>query len=603
MTDVSVIIPARNERFLTPTIKDLVKNTRADTEIIAVLEGYWPDDIVESPKVHYIHFAKPRGMRRALNAGVAIARGKYVMKLDGHCMVAEGFDKVLAETCQDNWVCIPTRHRLDPENWTINNGGRPPINYQYINMENDGLDGKEWRAKNRDRSLDAVLIDDLIAAQGSTYFLPRDLWYELELLDVESYGTFRKDPQEVIFKCWTSGGRVVRVKETWYAHLYKGKRYGRGYSTSKADWKKGDEYVKQWWTDSAWDKQKIPLREIFAMFPDMPGWEGHEWMKGATEKQEEQLPNLYQVLKIGDKPFSRPNPTREQSQFWNEGKWETFVDPLLPEGETFVEMGANAGLFLKLARDKGFKRVVGIEKDNAPVREGLRYRDAIGYDYDLRKRTLGTNFDIEDLPLADVTLLSTFHYYVDINAWMKYIDRLRTKTCYVVIVSRPELKEDRWLAKASLEAVRGYFHDWAEVGLIENVPKEGDSKPRDLYSIAFRSPTLSRVPIASINPRKIRGYHMHEAQLDLAQKILAGDLDLFDSDYYKAWRRRKKGKWSERTTHQFTTLKADMMKDVMDNGLKDPILVDHGMQLCDGGHRLVMLKAMGHESVIMRVVP
>lgn len=611
MVDVSVIIPARNERFLTKTIKDVVAKSRINTEVIAVLEGYWPDEIVRDPAVHYIHFSKPRGMRGALNAGVAIARGKFVMKLDGHCMMAEGFDEVLAEICRDNWVCIPTRHRLDPEAWEINNGNRPPINYQFINLANDNMDGKEWRAKNRDKSLEAVRVDDIIAAQGSMYFLPRALWYELGLLDIANYGSFRKDPQEVMFKCWTSGGRCVRVKDTWYAHLYKGKRYGRGYSTSKGDWAKGDTYVKKWWTDSAWDKQQIPLCEIFARFPDMPGWEEHPWMKDQPDLTHK-LPNLYQVLEVNGKPFSRPRPDKKASRFWNEGKWETFVEPLLPDdctNQTFVEMGCEAGLFLKLAKDKGFERVIGIEKNKTPVVEGQRFRDTIGYDYELLKCTLGGkfgesgNFDIDEMPIADVTLLSTFHYYVDINAWIRYVDRLKTKSCYVLIVSRPELKEDRWRAKASLAAAREYFHDWEEVGLIENVPTEGDSKPRNLYSIMFKNPLISRVAMNQFNPRKIRGYHMHEAQADLAQYlVIDAQFDLFDTDYYRAWTRRKSDKWSERTIRYVAQLKTNVMQDVRDNGLKDPLLVDSGMQLCDGGHRLAILKAMGHRSVIVRVI-
>ena len=119
----------------------------------------------------------------------------------------------------------------------------------------------------------------------------------MELLDEENYGTFRKDPQEVTFKCWTYGGRCVRVKDAWYAHLHKGRKYGRGYSASKRDHLKGDEYVKQWWTNSAWPKQKIPLEKIFAKFPDMPGWQDHEWMKGEkTAVNVQQLPNPYRMI-------------------------------------------------------------------------------------------------------------------------------------------------------------------------------------------------------------------------------------------------------------------------------------------------------------------
>lgn len=618
MADVSVIIPSRNEQFLTKTIRDVAAKSTIDTEVIAILDGYWPDEIVKDPKVHYIHFSKSRGMRAGLNAGVAIARGTFVMKLDAHCMVAPGFDKVLAETCRPNWICVPTRHRLDPEAWEINDGNRHPINYLYLDPKTDGINVKEWREKNRDRSFDAIRIDDIIGCQGSCIFLPRAYWYELELLDEANYGTFRKDPQEIMFKALSVGGRCVRVKDTWYAHLHKGRQYGRGYRPSKSDHRKGDTYVNKWLTDDAWDKQQIPFREIVAQFPGMPGWQDHPWMK---EKQEvnKDLPNLYQYLELPDgTPFSRPKPQRAKSRFWNEGKWETFVVPLMQgdvTDQTFVEMGADAGLFLKLATDHGYRRVIGVEKNQTPVRWGELYRDTLGYEYTLLKRSLGGKFhesgtfDIDELPVADLTLMSTFHYYININSWLKYVDRLRAKSCRVLLVSRTDLTfplgQNHWQAMADLEAVRGYFHDWQEVGRVEDVPKEGDAKPRDLYSVLFQSPVIQRMPIDDIDVRFGAGKdNMRQAVADLAEQIAAGDaFDLFATEYYDLWKKRKEGRWSERALRTFVNLKASVLEDVKVNGLKDPILVERkGLRLADGGHRLVMLKALGHESVIVRLV-
>jgi hypothetical protein len=54
--DLSVLIPARNEIFLKNTIEDILKNMRGDTQVIAVLDGYWPDPpIMDNDRVVLIH--------------------------------------------------------------------------------------------------------------------------------------------------------------------------------------------------------------------------------------------------------------------------------------------------------------------------------------------------------------------------------------------------------------------------------------------------------------------------------------------------------------------------------------------------------------------
>lgn len=281
MVTVTAIVLSRNEQFMTKTIMDLLDKSRGDVEIIAVLEGYWPDEIVDDNRVVYLHSGAPKGMRGAINAGVDIAHGEFVMKVDGHCMFGIGYDTILADICEPNWVCVPTRYRLEPETWTryedTPEEKRPPINYLYLKPNMNAMKVVEWRAKNKDRSLDAREVDDILTMQGSCFFIPKAYYRELELLDEENYGTFRKDPQEVSFKAWCSGGRTVRVRSTWYAHLHKGNQYPRGYPVDRSDWRKGDRYVKKWWTDSAWDKQTLSFKWLMMKFSDMPGWEDFDW--------------------------------------------------------------------------------------------------------------------------------------------------------------------------------------------------------------------------------------------------------------------------------------------------------------------------------------
>ena len=281
---ISVIIPARNERFLQKTISDLLAKAKGDIEVIAVLDGYWPPvQLVDHKNLVILHRGKPRGMRLGINDAAAMARGKYILKTDAHCMFDEGFDLKLIADCEKDWVVIPRRYRLDAEDWCINKDRQASIDHLYVcypdNPNDFGgptLTGREWRDYARKRN--DILIDDLMTFQGSCWFMHRDYFFELDGLDNEKYGTFGKEPQEIGFKAWLSGGRVVRNKKTWYAHLHKGRKYGRGYSLGKSMLHKGGKAINQWLVfGKAWDKQTLDLKWLVDKFAPVPGWDKCDW--------------------------------------------------------------------------------------------------------------------------------------------------------------------------------------------------------------------------------------------------------------------------------------------------------------------------------------
>lgn len=275
---VSIVIPARNERFLGKTIEDLLAKAQGEIEIIPILDGYWPDPpIVDDPRVVLLHRGKSRGMRNGINSAVAIAKGDYIMKIDAHCMVSEGYDVELAESCEPNWVVIPRRKRLDAENWTIQDVGKPDIDYEYLSFPDNpsdfggpGLNGRIWTERIVERK--EIMLDENLSFQGSCWFLPRDYFYKLELMDEANYGTFWNEAQEIGFKSWLSGGKVMTNKSVWYAHLHKGKKYGRGYNLDYSQLPIGATYTKKWMTNSAWDKQTVPFEDLIERFSPLPGW-------------------------------------------------------------------------------------------------------------------------------------------------------------------------------------------------------------------------------------------------------------------------------------------------------------------------------------------
>ena len=274
---VSIVIPSRNEKFLQNTIDDLLKNAEGEIEIIVILDGYMPE-LKKDDRVRFIHRGTPMGMRNGINAAVAISRGEYILKIDAHCMVDKGFDVKLAADCEDNWVVVPRRKRLDADNWCIQDVGKPDVDYEYLSFPDNpadfggpGLNGKIWTERAKERK--DILIDDNMSFQGSCWFMKKSYFYELELMDEENYGAFWNEAQEIGLKAWLSGGRVVTNKKTWYAHLHKGKKHGRGYRMDGSWLTKGATFTKNWLTfGKAWHKQTLPIEWLIEKFKPVPTW-------------------------------------------------------------------------------------------------------------------------------------------------------------------------------------------------------------------------------------------------------------------------------------------------------------------------------------------
>lgn len=265
---VSVVIPARNEQYLSKTIDGLLTNSSGNIEIIAVLDGYWPkyEELSFDKRVNYIHFTDARGMRNGINKAVDLANGRYILKTDAHCLWAKGYDQVLKESHQENWVVVPRRYSLDKETWT--NKNKPPVDYMYLSKD---LHGREWTDKN---AITETLpkIDDLMSSQGSAWFMTKDYYNSLDLLDESKYGSFWQEFQEIGLKCWLSGGEVKINKNTWYSHLHKDKIMGRGYRLGGDEQDNAAKEMNKWLTEKVFSKQIHDINWLIEKFKPVPTW-------------------------------------------------------------------------------------------------------------------------------------------------------------------------------------------------------------------------------------------------------------------------------------------------------------------------------------------
>ncbi len=269
---VSIIIPSRTDQFLQRTVDDLLSKAEGEIEVIVVLDGYWPNPMLgDDPKVVILHQGTVHGnvgMRGSINAGADIARGEYIMKIDEHCMVDQGYDIKLVADCEDNWVVIPRRYRLDAENWKVIEDSRPPIDYMYLENRSGYLHGAEWKRPERAD----ILIDDTMSFQGSCWFIKKKFWDEdIGPLDDANYGPFANEAQEIGNKAWLGGGAVKVNKKTWYAHWHKDKS-GYGFSHEQQrifheSVAKGRDYSADYWLNNKWPEKVHDFEWLTNKFP------------------------------------------------------------------------------------------------------------------------------------------------------------------------------------------------------------------------------------------------------------------------------------------------------------------------------------------------
>ena len=304
--DLSVIIPAREEMFLQKTIENVLENIEADTEVIAVLDGYWPEPpVLDNDRVVIIHHTVPVGQRGATNDGARLSQAKFVMKLDAHCAVDKGFDKKLMDGYEPDWTLVPTMWNLHAFDWKCNACG--DRTYQGPEPEKcqkcgeskgfervmvwkprDGRVTYSWRFDNemhfqywhhhrrRPETRRGSYIETM-SFIGACWFMSRDRYWELEGLD-ENHGIWGQVGTEVSCKSWLSGGKLLTSKKTWFAHMFRTKNVGFGfpYPISGNAQERARKYSRDLWTNNKWPKQKHKLEWLVEKFKPIPGWHDAE---------------------------------------------------------------------------------------------------------------------------------------------------------------------------------------------------------------------------------------------------------------------------------------------------------------------------------------
>ena len=275
MSKVSIIIPSRNEQFLSKTVDDIFAKARGDFEVIVICDEK-PQELTPRPGLRVYQKEGAPGMKSAINKAVELAQGTYVMKTDGHCMFGEGFDIILAAECEENWIVIPRRYSLEPSDWSIRTY-RPTIDYEYMvfpyKPELQAVKtGGKWHTRAAERK--DILIDETMTMQGSCWFTTKKHYNNIDGLAIvpETRDQFILEAEELTNKTWLSGGKCMVNKKTWYAHLHKGAQFGRGYFMDKRPLKVHRKWHVDYWMNDKWPKAIYKMEWMVNRFMPIPHW-------------------------------------------------------------------------------------------------------------------------------------------------------------------------------------------------------------------------------------------------------------------------------------------------------------------------------------------
>lgn len=281
---LSIIIPSFQDPFLQNTIDSLLENAHGEIEVIPVLDGYEPKTPLKSDsRVKVIRLTNNQGMRGAINAGIAKASGKFIMKSDSHCIFGPGYDKIMTENCETNWLMIPRRYSLDEINWQRHES-RPYRDYHYLTapmwVKGYGvcMTPQDWLRRGGQRKDPRYDIDDTMTFQGSCWFANKNYFKKrIGYLDDrrETYGPFGGEQVEIGLKYWLGGGANKVIKKTWYAHLSKQPRhyrtgvFTRGYKNHQAG---GRTWAAKHWMNNQDPGMLYTISWLVEKFWPVPSW-------------------------------------------------------------------------------------------------------------------------------------------------------------------------------------------------------------------------------------------------------------------------------------------------------------------------------------------
>lgn len=269
MPKLSILIPSRNEEFAQKTLDNLKKKIKGDTEIL------FEED------------TEPIGQRALQNKLARKATGEYLMKLDAHVEMSEGFDVEMIKNCPSVGLLTSSILNLHAYDWKCKKCGArnyqgkkphalccewekdivwtpkpsPKVTFSYFDKNFAWITGDDISDKE---------IDETMSIQGQGWIVPTKLYWDLNLCD-ESWGSWGQQGVEMSCKLWLSGHKVLSTKKVWCSHLFRGID-DFPYQRDMSEVHNGQVKSKEYFMGNKYDKAVRPFKWIIEHFNYPGNW-------------------------------------------------------------------------------------------------------------------------------------------------------------------------------------------------------------------------------------------------------------------------------------------------------------------------------------------
>lgn len=268
-------------------------------------------------------------------------------------------------------------------------------------------------------------------------------------------------------------------------------------------------------------------------------------------------------------------------------RWTELLEPLIPTdgaGRLFLELGCNAGYYLRKASELGYT-TLGVEREQV-------YYDQAQYWEAQEPRGVRVEFgDINEytIPANFITLLANVHYWMTPEQVDALVKKMRARSLNVLVVSRHR-KDPRHKSDCTTDKAIDLFVEWKAIKYLNNDKH---------WSLLFHNPDLIEYDVRNlynIQPftRSKRFLPAFQEFIDIVLSRRRFNLSSTAYWQYARWRCwRKKEANLRRLRHMILLAKRD--------GITDPPVVRPDGLMVDGNHRLIIAERLGLPRIICKV--